>query len=126
MRAAFAALCRQPPTRSMRWWRVGAALLVFGCDKTNEAEPAAPIEPAALYAQNCARCHGPDGKGDPELKKIMPVRDFTDPVFVARANNEEIERVIMGGRNQMPAFGSMLSLPKIQSVTGHVRRLARK
>lgn len=101
------------------------ALFLFGCDETHVAGLAVAIDPAALYTQNCSRCHGGDGKGDPELKKIMPVRDLTDPTFVARASNEEIERMIMGGRNQMPAFGGSLSLPKIQSVTGYVRRLGR-
>ena len=101
-------------------------LLPLGCDQTSYAGPPIDVDPVALYATNCARCHGLDGKGDPELKKTMPVRDFSDPVFRARATNEEIEKVIMGGRNQMPAFGTNLSLPKIQSLTGHVRRLGAK
>ena len=94
-----------------------AALLAAACN--NDAGPAVPIEPAALYTQMCARCHGVDGHGDPQLK----VRDFSDPAFRATARNEDIERVIMGGRNQMPAFGGLLSPPKIQAVTGYVKRL---
>lgn len=101
-------------------------VLLAGCEKANVAGPAVPIEAAALYDQNCARCHGADGKGDPELRKTMPVRDLTDPAFKARVSNEEIERVIMAGRNQMPGFGGALSLPKIQALTGHVRRLGER
>jgi len=71
----------------------------------------------------CARCHGLDGRGDPEIKKTLPVRDFHDPAFQARANTDEIVRVVMAGKGQMPAFGASLSLPKMQALSGFVRRL---
>jgi mono/diheme cytochrome c family protein len=87
--------------------------------------PALPVDPAAIYAQMCARCHAADGRGDPELKKTLPVRDFSDPAFQARASSEDIARTIMAGKNQMPAFGGLLSAPKIQSLSGFVRRLGR-
>src|SRR3954470_5955662 len=80
--------------------------------------PALPVDPAALYAQMCARCHGVDGRGDPEMKKTMAVRDFSDPEFQARATSDELARTIMAGKAQMPAFGGLLSAPKIQSLSG--------
>jgi mono/diheme cytochrome c family protein len=91
----------------------------------DDAGPAVPVDPAVIYAQNCARCHGANGRGDPELKKTLPVRDFSDPVFLARAQTDELSRVIMAGKGQMPAFGASLSLPKIQSLSGYIRRLGR-
>jgi mono/diheme cytochrome c family protein len=93
------------------------------CTMGDDAGPAVPVEPAVIYAQNCARCHGSDGRGDAELKKTLPVRDFHDPAFRARASSEEIVRVIMAGKGQMPAFGANLSLPKMQALSGYVRRL---
>jgi mono/diheme cytochrome c family protein len=107
-------------------WPVTATLLGATCSSSSDTGPAVPVDPAALYIQMCARCHGLDGHGDPQLKLQMPIRDFSDPEFRARARNEDIERVIMAGRNQMPAYGAMLSLPKIQVLTGYVKRLARK
>jgi mono/diheme cytochrome c family protein len=94
-----------------------------GC--TTGDDPGAPIavDPAVLYAQMCARCHGADGRGDPEIKKTIPVRDFHDPAFRARITNDEIQRVVMAGKGQMPAFGASLTLPKIQALSGFVRRL---
>ena len=80
----------------------------------------------ALYQKNCARCHGADGHGDPEIKKTLPaVRDFADPAFLATAQTDQIARTIMAGKGQMPAFGASLSLPKIQSLSGYVQRLGR-
>jgi mono/diheme cytochrome c family protein len=101
-------------------------LVAGGCSTPgDDPGPALPVDPAALYAQMCARCHGGDGRGDPELKKTLPVRDFSDPTFQARATYDDIGRTIMGGKNQMPAFGALLSVPKIQSLSGFVKRLGR-
>jgi mono/diheme cytochrome c family protein len=101
---------------------VAALALGAGCTG-GDAGPAIPVEPAAIYAQMCARCHGADGRGDPELKKTMPVRDFHDPAFQARATIDEIVRVMMAGKGQMPAFAQNLSMPKMQAMAGYVRRL---
>jgi mono/diheme cytochrome c family protein len=101
------------------------AAVVFGgaCTNGDDPGPPVPVEPAVIYAQMCARCHGSDGHGDAELKKTLPVRDFHDPAFLARASTEEIVRVVMAGKGQMPAFGGSLSLPKMQALSGYVRRL---
>jgi len=111
--------------------RMGVAVILValgaaGCNTPgDDPGPPIPVDPAALYAQMCARCHGVDGRGDPEIKKTLPVRDFSDPQFQARASTDQIAQTIMTGKNQMPAFGGMLSLPKIQAMSGYVRRLGR-
>jgi mono/diheme cytochrome c family protein len=101
-----------------------AAAASSGC--SNDAGPAIPIDPAVMYAQNCSRCHGADGHGNPEIKKTLPtVRDFADPAFLATAQPDTVVRTIMAGKGQMPAFGASLSLPKMQSLSGYVLRLGR-
>jgi mono/diheme cytochrome c family protein len=107
----------------------GAALLAAasafaGCTTGDDPGPAVAVEPAVIYARMCARCHGSDGRGDPEIKKTMPnVRDFHDPAFRARASSDAIVSIVMAGKGQMPAFGNSLSLPKMQALSGYVRRL---
>jgi mono/diheme cytochrome c family protein len=99
------------------------ALAGAGCSSPSQAGPAVAVDPGALYAQMCARCHGMDGRGDPEMKKTIPgIRDFSEPAFQAMAP-EQVEQVIMVGRNQMPGFGPSLTRPKIQHLGGYVRRL---
>jgi mono/diheme cytochrome c family protein len=102
----------------------GGGSPLSGCyGKSNEAGPAVAVDVEGLYAQMCARCHGPDGRGDAEMKKTIPgIRDFGDPQFRARGM-EDVEAVIMTGRNQMPGFGGALTRPKIQHLGGYVRRL---
>jgi mono/diheme cytochrome c family protein len=99
---------------------------VAGCTSPGD-DPGLPVavDPALIYAQMCARCHGADGRGDPQIKQQLPVRDFSDPSFQARASNDEIARIIMTGKGQMPSFGGMLSQPKIQSLSGYVHRLGK-
>lgn len=101
---------------------LASGLLGAACE-SNVAGPAVVVDPQSLYSQMCARCHGADGKGDPEMKKLMPVRDFTDPAWKAAARPDRLERVIMAGQNQMPGFGASLSQTKIQHLTGYVRKL---
>ena len=112
---------------SARLGAVLAAALALGAQAcSNDAGPAVPVDPAVMYAQNCARCHGADGHGDAEIKKTLPtVRDFADPAFLASASSQtdQIVRTIMAGKGQMPAFGGSLSLPKMQSLSGYVQRL---
>ena len=114
--------------RAARSWLVAIALaaagaLGAGCNTGGDAGPAVPVESAVIYAQMCARCHGADGRGDAELKKTMPVRDFHDPAFRERATTDAIVRVMMAGKGQMPAFAQNLSMPKMQAMAGYVRRL---
>ncbi|HEY0711607.1 MAG TPA: cytochrome c [Polyangia bacterium] len=100
-----------------------AALGAAGCAKSNEAGPAVAVDPVSLYAQMCARCHGADGRGDPEMKKVIPgIRDFSEPMFRAMSP-EQMESVIMAGKNQMPGFGAALSRPKSQHLAGYARKL---
>jgi mono/diheme cytochrome c family protein len=109
----------------MRRVSLAAVLVASACTASTDAGSPVPVDPAAIYSQMCARCHGLDGHGDPLLKAQMQVRDFSDPE-VRRVQTQETEQVIMAGRKQMPAFGGMLSMPKIQAVTGYVRRLGAK
>jgi cytochrome c553 len=32
----------------------------------------------ALYEKDCAKCHGPDGKGETKMGKKMGAKDYTD------------------------------------------------
>ncbi|HXT97193.1 MAG TPA: c-type cytochrome [Polyangia bacterium] len=110
----------------MLWAGLLSALAVGGCTTGDDPGPPVPVDPAVIYAQMCARCHGADGRGDPEIRKTLPtVRDFHDPEFLARATNDSIARTIMAGKGQMPAFGTALSVPKIQELSGYVHRLGR-
>ena len=96
--------------------------LSAGCK--NDAGPITEVDPERVYNQMCARCHGVDGKGVPEVAAAIPVKDLTS-LEVTSKPTENLERIIMMGQNQMPPFGEALSPRKIQAVVGHIRKLAK-
>src|SRR4051812_46411262 len=65
-----------------------------------ELKPEEVRDFATLYQQNCAGCHGRDGKGNPALA-------LANPVYWSIANDDTIWRVTSSGvrGSLMPAFG---------------------
>jgi mono/diheme cytochrome c family protein len=90
---------------------------------TNDGSSPAPSTAAtggavagdAVFASNCAGCHGADGTGGvgPPLADGAVVEAFPD------AADQVV--VITEGRNGMPAFGERLTAEEIQAVTDYTR-----
>jgi cytochrome c oxidase cbb3-type subunit III len=87
------------------------------------SEPVAPdqiLEFTTLYAQNCAGCHGANGKGGPAIA-------LADPVYLALADDAAIRKAIGSGVSgtSMPAFarsaGGMLTDKQIEVISGEIR-----
>jgi len=68
-----------------------------------------------LFADRCANCHGPEGKGDGELASQLPKppRDYTDEEFRRTAVPSSMFQTITDGRpaGAMPPFGPESSNP---------------
>jgi cytochrome c553 len=82
--------------------------------------------PTKGYATLCARCHGIDGKGVEQGKKLG-AKDLSSE-DVQKLTNEQLAAAIKAGsKNQkMPAFGEALSDALINDLVGHVRELPNK
>ena len=87
-----------------------------------EVGPGASEPAAALFQQNCARCHGPGGKGI--ASEHTP--NFTDPSVVRALSTDDVTRTIRNGKagSQMPAFSGKLTDSQIDSLAGYVRSFA--
>lgn len=72
-----------------------------------------------LYLQNCARCHGSNGKAQTTLGKKLEADDLT----ASSASKEKIIRTVTNGRGDMPSFRKKLSKAQIASIAGYVRSL---
>ncbi len=83
-----------------------------------------------LFAQNCAACHGPDGKGNP----AMGAPNLTDAIWLVGSSEATIAETVTNGRNlevadgvkPMPSFESTLSKDQIRLLAAYVWGLSNK
>jgi len=80
----------------------------------------------ALYQQNCAKCHGTDGKGDTRIGKKLGVKDYTDPKVQAELKDDAAFKAIKEGLKDKdgntlmkPAEG--MSDDDIKALVGYMR-----
>jgi cytochrome c oxidase cbb3-type subunit 3 len=73
-----------------------------------------------IFADNCAACHGDDGKGNLELG----APNLTTQVWLYGPTEADIEqRVTLGGGGVMPAWGAKLDQPTIKTLAVFVHSL---
>jgi mono/diheme cytochrome c family protein len=79
-----------------------------------------------LFRNNCARCHGGDGRGDTPLGHTFNTPDFTAQEWWEKNSNitssGSLISIVSRGKGGMPAFGKKLSRTEIRSLVGYVRR----
>jgi mono/diheme cytochrome c family protein len=51
----------------------------------------------AIYEKSCAKCHGPDGKGDTKMGKKAGVKDYTDAKAQAELKDDAAAKAIKEG-----------------------------
>jgi mono/diheme cytochrome c family protein len=101
----------------MRWIFLGA-LALAACRERGEVK-----DGRALFGEICARCHGPDGRGDPVAKLQLGVPDMTDPAWQARLTDDDIWITVRKGSRskKMPGFGDTFTSEQLDSIIKHVR-----
>ncbi len=85
------------------------------------AQPGADQEEGkTVFAENCAACHGDDGKGNQELG----APNLTDGIWLYGSDKATIEQGITNGRgNVMPAWHTRLDPTTIKALTVYVHTL---
>jgi len=70
-----------------------------------------------VFADNCAACHGPEGKGNREVG----APNLTDKIWLYGPDKQTIMQGIQNGRGGvMPAWGGRLNEPTIKALTVYV------
>ena len=120
--------CRSIP------WLAGLVVITAGCDPDLPGKPNPkdrPVSPdnvvsfSALYARNCAGCHGADGK-------LGPAPPLNDPLFRSIVSESDLAKVLNHGRpsTPMPAFlhanGGALTELQVQMLIDGIKGIRRE
>jgi len=76
----------------------------------------------ALYLNNCARCHGADGRSDTELGRLNDSPDISGGRS-KKLSSKYLNGLITKGKGSMPAFGKKLTKAQIASLVSYVKSL---
>ena len=104
------------------------AILLFGCGKPHgqperkaeELAPAGVLDFATLYSENCAACHGMNGRSGAAI-------ELNNPVYLAVAADDSLRNAIANGvrGTAMPAFaesaGGLLTNQQIDLIAQQIR-----
>ena len=70
---------------------LGLALLVVGAVSARAADA------KELWAKNCAKCHGEDGKGKTKMGEKLAVKDYTDAKVQGDFKDPDLAKAIKEG-----------------------------
>lgn len=104
-----------------------AIIQIAGCSHSGKPAPGPEVprpdsilDPVVLYSQNCAGCHGADGRKGPAM-------DLSDPVYLAIVDDDALRSTISKGRpgTAMSAFaqkeGGMLTEEQVNAIIRGIR-----
>ena len=103
------------------------AIVFFWSFRTEASKPTATNfnfkeSPRNLYLNNCARCHGADGKSQTELGRLNSTPDISGGK-ARKISAAKISQLITKGRGSMPGFGKKLTRAQISGLANYVRGL---
>jgi mono/diheme cytochrome c family protein len=80
------------------------------------------------WNNNCAQCHGPDGRANTKMGKTLSAKDLTDPKVQASFTDAKAAEVIkegvkQNGKTTMKAFAGKLTDDEIKALVAYVRTL---
>lgn len=93
--------------------------------------PVAAVASASDHWDNlCAKCHGPDGKGDTKMGRKFKVEDLSTAEFQAKLNVEKLAAMIREGdattKQHKKAMADELSPDDAKALVEHIRTFAAK
>src|SRR5215831_8521236 len=74
----------------------------------------------ALYAKDCAKCHGEDGKGETKMGKKLGAKDYTDAKVQTELKDEAGFKAIKEGKTLMKP-SELVSDDEIKGLVAYMR-----
>ena len=99
---------------------ISVALLVAGAVSVRAADA------KENWEKNCAKCHGPDGKGKTKMGEKLGIKDYTDAKVQDALKDDAMTKAIKEGvkdgeKTKMKGFGDALSDDEIKALVKYVR-----
>ena len=90
------------------------------------ATSAVAADAKELWAKNCAKCHGADGKGQTKMGKQNGCKDYTDAKVQADMKDDNAVKTIKEGitekgKKKMDPYKDKLSDDEIKSMVAYMR-----
>lgn len=109
---------------------VMTAVVGFGvASAAGAADAPKAADGGALYAKQCASCHGKDGAGNPKMAKMLKADpaalNLVDEASLAKSD-ADLAKVIAEGsptNKKMAAYGKKLKADQIAAIVAHIRSL---
>ena len=81
---------------------------------------------ATIYGEKCKKCHGEKGEGNPKaIEKLCKGVELEklklDPI--AEKSDEEVRKLVVEGKEKMPAYQDKLTAEEIDAVVAYCRVL---
>ncbi|HEX3624280.1 MAG TPA: cytochrome c [Verrucomicrobiae bacterium] len=105
----------------------GASFSIWGCASkgtitVNDAGyPPSKVDAPGLFQENCAVCHGKNGRAHTFHGRLVGAQNLTDPKWQDETSNAQIINAIKTGPRVMPAFDKKLSESEIDALAVYVR-----
>lgn len=79
------------------------------------------------WETHCAKCHGPDGRGQTVTGKRVKAKDYTNPKVQAMFTDEQAFAITKEGKKKgdrivMKRYGDLLSDAEIKDLVAYVRK----
>lgn len=83
---------------------------------------------AENWENNCASCHGPDGKAQTKQGKKLKIRDYTDAKVQAEMKDEDMLKAILEGvkegpKERMKGYKDELSEQEAKELVDYIRKM---
>jgi mono/diheme cytochrome c family protein len=105
----------------------GVLFLNSGCQSNSPLAmqqanyPKDKVDAPALFKENCAKCHGMDGRAKTFHGRLVGAQNFTDAKWQANVTEEEMSDAIKKGPKAMASFEQKLSQAEIDALVAYVR-----
>ena len=120
MKSGIALACLLTAISGLSWLLAGCASTpTLAVQEANFSKD--KVDAPVLFTENCATCHGQNGRARTFHGWLLGAQNFTDARWQTNTSDAEVIHAIQTGPRLMPAFQKKLSTAEIEALAAYVR-----